>query len=96
MKQRIEILAPAGGDEQLTAALRSGADAVYLGLKAFNARMGAENFGDLSAVVSRCHERSVRVYVTFNTLIQEKELKDAVEALRQIAQSGADGIPGVV
>lgn len=92
MKQRIEILAPAGGDEQLTAALRSGADAVYLGLKAFNARMGAENFGDLSAVVSRCHERSVRVYVTFNTLIQEKELKDAVEALRQIAQSGVDGI----
>ena len=90
--KKAEILAPAGGPEQLTAAVRSGADAVYLGQKAFNARMGADNFDDLAAVVSFCHARGVRVYVTFNTLWKQSETEDAVRALKNVADSGADAI----
>ena len=90
--KKAEILAPAGGEAQLTAAVRSGADAVYLGQKAFNARMGADNFDDLAAVVSFCHARGVRVYVTFNTLWKQSETGDAVRALRKVADSGADAI----
>ena len=89
---KAEILAPAGGPEQLTAAVRSGADAVYLGQKAFNARMGADNFDDLAAVVSFCHARGVRVYVTFNTLWKQSETWDAIRAMRNVAESGADAI----
>ncbi len=90
--KKAEILAPAGGWEQLTAAVRSGADAVYLGQKVFNARMGADNFDDLAGVVSYCHARGVRVYVTFNTLWKESETADAVRALENVARSGADAI----
>ena len=91
MKQP-EILAPAGGMEQLTAAVRCGADAVYLGARAFNARMGAENFDDLTRTVSYCHARGVRVYVTFNTLFTESETQKALETLQSIAASGADAV----
>ncbi len=90
--KKAEILAPAGGPEQLAAAVRSGADAVYLGQKAFNARMGADNFDDLAAVVSYCHARGVRVYVTFNTLWKQSETQDALLALKSVAESGADAI----
>ncbi|MBR4502865.1 MAG: U32 family peptidase [Clostridia bacterium] len=90
--KKAEILAPAGGEAQLTAAVRSGADAVYLGQKTFNARMGADNFDDLKAVVSFCHARGVRVYVTFNTLWKQSETGDAVRALENVADSGADAI----
>ena len=87
-----EILAPAGGMAQLEAAAAAGCDAVYLGAKAFNARMGADNFESLSEAVSYCHARGIRVYVTFNTLLQEAELPRAAETLREIAESGADGM----
>ena len=90
--KRAEILAPAGGWEQLTAAVRSGADAVYLGQKTFNARMGADNFDDLESVVSYCHARGVKVYVTFNTLWKQSETDDAVRALESVARSGADAV----
>lgn len=64
----IEILAPVGGRQQLTAAVRSGADAVYLGTKAFNARRNAENFEgeSLKEAVEYCHGRGVKVHVTVN------------------------------
>ena len=54
----------------LLAAVRSGADAVYLGLRDFNARRNADNFGslELRAAVEYCHVRGVRVYLTLNTL----------------------------
>ena len=90
--KRAEILAPAGGWEQLIAAVRSGADAVYLGQKTFNARMGADNFDDLKDVVSYCHARGVKVYVTFNTLWKQSETDDAVRALESVARSGADAV----
>mgnify|MGYP002514115119 CR=1 FL=1 len=65
-----EILAPAGSFEALTAAVRCGANAVYLGGKAFNARRNASNFSDeeLRQAVEYCHARNVKVYLTLNTL----------------------------
>ena len=87
-----EILAPAGGMAQLEAAAAAGCDAVYLGAKAFNARMGADNFESLKDAVSYCHARGIKVYVTFNTLLQEAELPRAAKTLQEIAESGADGM----
>ena len=71
-----ELLAPAGTPECLFAAVKAGADAVYLGLGAFNARMGAGNFtrDDLAGVVAYCHNRGVRAYLALNTLIKNDEL----------------------
>lgn len=90
--ERLEILAPAGGHEQLLAAVRCGADAVYLGAKGFNARQNAENFTEksLAEAVSFCHARGVRVYVTVNTLITDDELPALLDTLREVAASGAD------
>ncbi len=70
MNRELEILAPVGGEEQLAAAVRAGADAVYLGTQRFNARRSAHNFDEagLRAAVSYCHARGVAVHVTFNTL----------------------------
>lgn len=88
----MEILAPAGNMDALKAAVACGANAVYLGMKNFNARDKAENFSEkeLCLAVSYCHERNVRVYVTFNTLVKSKELKSAVEAVGRAAAAGAD------
>lgn len=90
--RNIEILAPVGGAQQLEAAVRSGADAVYLGGKGFNARRNAENFGEtsLADAVRYCHARNVRVHVTVNTLIMDSEMKALDQELAAIAESGAD------
>ncbi len=94
MKTKGEILAPCGGMAQLIAAVRTGADAVYLGLKGHNARSKAENFDQdqLVQAVSFCHARNVKVYVTLNTLVFDNEIQDIVNALRSIALSGADAV----
>ena len=62
----LELLAPAGSPEAVVAAVQNGADAVYLGLGAFNARRGAKNFTDEEFLdaVKYCHERGCKVYVT--------------------------------
>ena len=89
-----EILAPAGGQEQLIAAVRAGADAVYLGLKSFSARAGAKNFDskELKSAVSYCHARNVNVHVALNTLVADDELENAACQIEQAALSGADAI----
>jgi putative protease len=90
----MEILAPAGGPEQLTAALRAGADAVYLGLAQFSARGAATNFNNEQFVqaVADCHERGVKVYVALNTLIKDEE-REAVHAMLQtVCAAGADAV----
>lgn len=88
------LLAPAGGREQLTAAVRCGADAVYLGAGGFNARAGAENFGDgsLGEAVAYCHGRGVAVHVTLNTLFTDRETRPLLRQIREIAESGADAV----
>ncbi len=91
---RPEILAPAGGADQLTAAVRCGADAVYLGAGGFNARQNAKNFGDgaLAGAVSYAHIRGVKVHVTVNTLVMDAELAKLDGTVREIAQAGADAV----
>ncbi len=90
----MEVLAPAGGREQLIAAVRSGADAVYLGTKSFNARRRADNFGEegLKEAVAFCHGRGVRVHVTVNTLVTDGELPALYDTVREVAASGADAV----
>ena len=89
-----EILAPVGGQEQLVAAVRCGADAVYLGGKNFNARRNASNFdGEGLADAARyCHERGVKLYVTMNTLLMDGEYPALEAAAEEIAVAGADGV----
>ena len=91
---KMELLAPAGDMEALRAAVQCGADAVYLGTGAFNARRRAGNFdGDgLKAAVDYCHLRHVKVHVTLNTLIRQEELPALQDTIRQINQSGADAV----
>ena len=88
------VLAPAGGREQLVAAVRCGADAVYLGGKGFNARRSAENFGGeaLASAVRYCHERGVKVYVTVNTMVLDRELAALEAEADAVAAAGADGV----
>ena len=89
-----EILAPAGGLEQLISAVRSSADAVYLGLDRFSARSSAENFTpeNLKKAVSYAHARNVKIYVALNTLITDSEYEDAKNVVKSIAEAGADGV----
>lgn len=90
----IEILAPAGDEDALRAAVYSGADAVYLGLTSFSARRTAGNFtpAALKRAVGFCHARGVRVHVAINTLLFPAELPDAAEAVRAAAEAGADAV----
>src|ERR1700761_6986178 len=87
-----ELLAPAGDWECAKAAVENGADAIYFGLDKFNARMRAHNFteADLPRLMQFLHQRGVRGYVTFNTLVFENELADAENYLRIIIASGVD------
>lgn len=92
MQHAIELLAPAGNAAALRAAVRGGANAVYLGLESFNARRGADNF-TLETLADACayaHLRGVRVYVTFNTAVLPSEVARALETVRQAYRAGAD------
>jgi putative protease len=92
--QRPELLAPAGSWEALVAAVQNGADAVYFGGKAFNARYSATNFDDeqLVQAVEYCHVRGVKVYVTVNIILADQELKEALEFLHFLHNAGVDAI----
>lgn len=89
-----EILAPVGAQEQLKAAVRSGANAVYLGVDNFNARRNADNFTteNLKDAVKYCRLRDVKVFVTLNTLIFDKEIDELYKTVKAIAKSGADAV----
>jgi putative protease len=91
---RPELLAPAGDWEALRAAVANGADAVYFGLPLFNARHRATNFTleELPEVLNYLHQRNVRGYVAFNTLIFSDELPEAVRFLAALAEAGADAV----
>ncbi|MBQ1281482.1 MAG: U32 family peptidase, partial [Oscillospiraceae bacterium] len=88
----IELLAPAGSMEALRAAVQNGADAVYLGSGAFNARMGARNFtpDELQEAVTYCHIRGAQVHLTLNTLALDRELPKVAETIRMAARRGVD------
>ena len=71
----LELLAPAGSMEAVTAAVQAGADAVYMGYGDFNARRNAKNFSreEFAAAVSYCHLRGCKVHLTLNTLLTDRE-----------------------
>ena len=90
----IELLAPVGSREALVAAVESGADAVYMGGKAFGARHYAPNFTDeeLAAAIRFAHLRGVRVYVTVNILVDNDEIPSLTDYLRYLYRIGTDAI----
>lgn len=90
---KTEILAPVGNMEMLIAAVRCGANAVYLGTKKLNARRNAENFDfeQLFDAVKYCHQRNVKVYVTANTLVADNEMQEAYDTIYNAMECGVDG-----
>ena len=90
----MELLAPAGSPEALTAAVQAGADAVYLGFGPLNARRNAKNFTreELEAGVAYCHLRGVKVYLTLNTLLTNRELSLAAETGAWASDLGIDAV----
>lgn len=89
-----ELLSPAGGWDSLVAAVQSGADAVYMGFGAYNARRSAKNFTEeeFAQAVRYCHLRGVKVYLTLNTLLTDRELSGAAELLHKASRLGADAV----
>ncbi|MBE6901891.1 MAG: U32 family peptidase [Ruminococcaceae bacterium] len=89
-----EILAPLGSIESLAAALNTGADAVYIGMKQFSARKNAENFSvdELKKACEECHRRGVKLYAALNTLVYDSELQQFAECVEDAAKCGVDGI----
>ena len=87
-----ELLAPAGSMMMLRAAVDAGADAVYLGLNQYNARIHADNFTmeTLQEALSYAHLRNAKVYITLNTLLDDDEVMDAVELALDAYMLGAD------
>ena len=90
----VELLAPAGDDESLRAAIANGADAVYLGLRQFNARLRANNFDaeHLHETVALCHQHNVRLYLTLNTLVLPDEWASAEALACLTANAGVDAV----
>lgn len=90
----MELLAPAGSPEALTAAIQAGADAVYLGYGDLNARRNAKNFSqeELAAAVAYCHLRGRKVYLTLNTLLNNRELEAAQQTARLANDLGVDAV----
>lgn len=94
MRRNSELLAPAGSIQSLNAAVRGGADAVYLGLSEFNARRNADNFNleNLSEAVNYCHLHSVKVYVTMNTIVITNEVKAWINYAQTCYDAGVDAL----
>ena len=90
----VELLAPAGNVESLDAAIGEGADAVYLGLKSFNARMRTTNFAwnQFEAAVESLHRQHKKVYVTVNTVCEERETERLYRFLSYLKEVGPDGL----
>lgn len=92
--KKVELLSPVGGLNHLKAAVASGADSVYFGSTMFNARMGAENFEGISIehAIKYAKLRNVKVYITFNTLLYNNEIKPAIDMIKNIYSMGADAV----
>ena len=89
-----ELLAPAGSYKALEAAVNAGADAVYLGMSGFNARANAANFsdGELKSAIADAHAAGVRVHVTLNTLIYDREMREFLSCAEKAGNAGADAL----
>ncbi len=92
--RQTELLSPAGDFDTALAAFEAGADAVYCGLADFSARAFAKNFSfdELEKIVAYAHAKGRKVYVTFNTVIDEDALEGAISTLAQLEEIGPDAI----
>ena len=92
--KNVELLAPAGSYDSFIAAINAGADAVYMGLKNFNARVMTNNFGieEYKEAIDYAHKRDVKVYLTLNTLLVDSEIKEALESVCELYKVGLDGV----
>lgn len=89
-----ELLLPAGNTEAFFAAVEGGADAVYFGLKQFNARERADNFGypELLALLEEARKHNINTYLTLNTLIKNQELPELLDTLHAISQTNLSAV----
>lgn len=95
MKRKIEILSPAGSYESMKAAIAAGADAVYIGGSRFGARAYADNLTEeqLLEAIDYVHLHGRKIYLTVNTLLKEKELRESFyEYLRPYYERGLDAV----
>jgi putative protease len=95
LRQKPEVMAPAGGWPQLKAAVHNGADAVYFGLSTFSARARATNFdpgNELDEVIAFLREHEVKGYVALNTLAFDRELDEIERLLRRCSEAGVDAV----
>ncbi|ACM59558.1 putative protease [Caldicellulosiruptor bescii] len=92
--KKVELLAPAGGFEELIAAIKAGADSVYVGAKEFSARAYAKNFSEdeLKKAIDFCHERGKKIYLAINTLIYNDEMRKALKLLEFAYKEGIDAV----
>lgn len=92
--QNPELLLPVGNPESFYAALKGGADAIYLGLKQFNARGRAKNFtgGQLHTIIKEANASNVLVYITLNTVIKNHEIPELIEFLNFLSRAKVNGI----
>ncbi|MFH0924216.1 MAG: peptidase U32 family protein [bacterium] len=90
--KKIELLAPGGDEDAVKAAILAGADAIYLGLSRFNARLKATNISEerLPFLTNLAHSRGVKIYVTINTLITNPEVEDFVQLVGLCLKAGVD------
>ena len=90
----LEILSPAGSPEGVVAAVQNGADAIYLGFGDFNARKNAKNFSieEFGQALEYCRIRSVKTYLTMNTLATDRELPFITERAKEACRFGVDAI----
>lgn len=92
--KKVELLAPAGGYDSFVAAINAGADAVYMGLKNFNARTMTTNFTieEYTRAIDYAHKRNVKVYLTLNTLMLDTEIKQALNMVYELYKVGLDAV----
>ena len=89
---KLEVLSPAGNAECFSAALENGADAIYLGLSSFNARMKAQNFSaeNIREYVSKAHLFGVKIYVTINTLLTDDDFDELINMVKFLIEAKVD------
>ena len=89
-----ELLAPAGNFNSFKAAVNAGADAVYMGLEKFNARVMTNNFTieEYINAIDYAHKRDVKVYLTLNTLLLDNEVKEAIQNVYELYKHGLDAV----
>jgi len=94
MEKQIELLAPAGSIESFYAAVNSGADAVYLGGKDFNARQNSQNFDndEMMDIIRYAHNKNVKIYVTLNTVLKDAEIVDALNYAVFLYENDVDAV----